>query len=42
MGIETWPVIEDYVEAEPVTIDNFVEWKWLTDCLFHLKAPPKI
>lgn len=41
MGVETWPVIENYVETEPVTTDNFVEWKWLTDCLFHLEEPAK-
>jgi len=41
MGIETWPVIEDYVNPEPITVDNFVEWKWLTDCVEHLDEAAK-
>lgn len=41
MGIETWPVIEDYVNPEPATIHNFVEWKWLTDCMEQLDEAAK-
>lgn len=36
MGIETWPVIEDSEDTEPATLDNFVEWKYLTDCFSQL------
>ncbi|HVF85879.1 MAG TPA: hypothetical protein VM821_07835 [Abditibacteriaceae bacterium] len=38
MGVGTYPIVEDYEDTEPATLDNFVEWKYLTDCFFQLRG----